>query len=66
MNPIGKFLYSVSTLYCMTQSLAAGGPGLGAAMGEPKARELAAKAGFASFRRLPVEDPFAVLYELKA
>ena len=65
VNPIGKFLYSVSTLYCMTQSLAAGGPGLGAAMGEPKTRELAAKAGFGTFRRLPIEDPFAVLYELK-
>ncbi len=65
VNPIGKFLYSVSTLYCMTQSLAANGAGLGAAMGEPKARELAAKAGFGHFRRLPVEDPFAVLYELK-
>jgi len=66
VNPIGKFLYSVSTLYCMTQSLAAGGPGLGAAMGEPKARELAERAGFATFRRLPIEDPFAVLYELKS
>ena len=66
VNPIGKFLYSVSTLYCMTQSLAAGGPGLGAAMGEPKARALAGKAGFGSFRRLPIEDPFSVLYELKA
>ena len=66
VNPIGKLLYSVSTLYCMTQSLAANGAGLGAAMGEPKARELADKAGFGRFRRLPVEDPFSVLYELKA
>jgi len=66
VSPIGKFLYSVSTLYCMTQSLAANGAGLGAAMGEPKARELAEEAGFGRFRRLPIEDPFSVLYELKA
>jgi SAM-dependent methyltransferase len=65
VSPIGKFLYSVSTLYCMTQSLAAKGAGLGAAMGEPKARELAEKSGFGQFRRLPIEDPFSVLYELR-
>jgi SAM-dependent methyltransferase len=66
VNPLGKFLYSVSTLYCMTQSLAEGGAGIGAAMGEPKARELAAAAGFTEFRRLPVDEPFAVLYELRS
>jgi SAM-dependent methyltransferase len=66
INFIGKFLYAVSTLYCMTQSLAQNGEGIGAAMGEPKARELAAAAGFREFRRLPIEDPFSVLYELRA
>lgn len=63
---VGKFLYSVSTLYCMTQSLAQKGEGIGAAMGEPKTRELAAAAGFEHFRRLPIENPFCVLYELRA
>ncbi len=66
INPIGRLLYSVSTLYCMTTSLAHNGDGIGAVMGEPKARELAAKAGFSHFRKLPVDDPFSVLYELKA
>ena len=65
INFIGKFLYSVSTLYCMTQSLAQNGEGIGAAMGEPKARELADAAGFGSFKRLPIDDPFSVLYELR-
>jgi SAM-dependent methyltransferase len=65
VNFIGKFLYSVSTLYCMTQSLAQNGAGIGAAMGEPKARELAAAAGFTRFRRLPIEEPFSILYELR-
>ncbi len=66
VNFVGKFLYSVSTLYCMTQSLAQNGAGIGAAMGEPKARELATAAGFSHFRRLPIQDPFCALYELKS
>ncbi len=65
-NPLGKFLYNVSTLYCMTTSLAHGGAGIGACMGEDKARELAYAAGFTHFRKLPIEEPFSVLYELKA
>lgn len=64
-NPLGKFLYNVSTLYCMTTSLAHGGDGIGACMGEEKARELAYAAGFTRFRKLPIENPFSVLYELK-
>ena len=50
----------------MTTSLAHGGAGIGACMGQAKARELAYAAGFTQFRKLPVEDPFSVLYELKA
>ncbi len=65
ISPMGRMLYSASTLYCMTTSLAEGGAGLGAAMGEVKARELAANAGFGHFRRLPIEHPFAALYELR-
>jgi SAM-dependent methyltransferase len=65
MKPLGKMVYSVSTLYCMTTSLAHGGAGIGTAMGESKARDLAAAAGFTRFTRLPVKDDFAVLYELR-
>ena len=65
VNPLGRFLYSVSTLYCMTVSLAHNGAGIGACMGEGKARELATEAGFRSFRTLPIEDPFSKLYELR-
>jgi SAM-dependent methyltransferase len=65
MKPLGKMVYSVSTLYCMTTSLAHGGAGIGTAMGENKARELAVAAGFARFTRLPIKDDFAVLYELR-
>ncbi|MDO8544711.1 MAG: class I SAM-dependent methyltransferase [Opitutaceae bacterium] len=65
-RPLGKMVYSISTMYCMTTSLAHGGAGIGAAMGEVKARELAEQAGFTHFSRLPIEDDFAVLYALKA
>jgi 2-polyprenyl-3-methyl-5-hydroxy-6-metoxy-1,4-benzoquinol methylase len=65
MKPLGKMIYSVSTLYCMTTSLAHGGAGIGTAMGEKKARELASAAGFKRFTRLPIKDDFAVLYELR-
>jgi SAM-dependent methyltransferase len=65
LRPMGKMIYSVSTLYCMTTSLAHGGAGIGTAMGEGKARELAAGAGFSRFTRLPISDDFAVLYELR-
>lgn len=66
VKAMGKLIYSISTLYCMTTSLANGGAGIGAAMGEPKTRELAAAAGFTHFRKLPIQDEFAVLYELMA
>jgi hypothetical protein len=65
LKPSGKLAYSFSTLYCMTTSLAHGGAGIGAAMGEPKAGELAAMAGFSRFKRLPIQDDFAVFYELR-
>src|SRR5579863_4378576 len=60
IRPMGKMVYSVSTLYCMTTSLAHGGAGIGTVMGEPKTRELAAQAGFTRFSRLPIKDDFAV------
>jgi 2-polyprenyl-3-methyl-5-hydroxy-6-metoxy-1,4-benzoquinol methylase len=65
INPLGRMMYAASTLYCMTVSLAHGGAGIGALMGEPKARELSAAAGFTQFKRLPVKDAFSVLYELR-
>ena len=47
-HPIGTFLYTISTMHCMTVSLAQGGEGLGAMWGEEKAREYLAAAGFGS------------------
>ncbi len=49
-HPIGTFLYAISTMHCMTVSLAQGGEGLGAMWGEEKAREYLTKAGFRSIQ----------------
>lgn len=45
-HPIGPFLYTVSTMHCMTVSLAYEGEGLGAMWGQEKALEMLAEAGF--------------------
>jgi 2-polyprenyl-3-methyl-5-hydroxy-6-metoxy-1,4-benzoquinol methylase len=47
-HPLGTFLYAISTMHCMTVSLAQGGEGLGAMWGEEKTREYLQKAGFCS------------------
>ena len=45
-HPIGPFLYTASTMHCMTVSLALGGAGLGTAWGEQLARSMLLDAGF--------------------
>jgi SAM-dependent methyltransferase len=52
-HPIGPFLYTISTMHCMTVSLAYGGMGLGAMWGKEKALEMLAAAGF---RQVQVHD----------
>jgi len=47
-HPLAPALYSISTLHCMTVSLALDGEGLGTMWGEQVARELMADAGFTS------------------
>jgi SAM-dependent methyltransferase len=46
-HPLAPLLYSVSTMHCMTVSLAAGGEGLGTMWGREKALEMLGLAGFA-------------------
>ena len=54
-HPLGAFLYTISTMHCMTVSLAQGGEGLGAMWGEEKARQYLQEAGFRAIKtnRLP-------------
>jgi 2-polyprenyl-3-methyl-5-hydroxy-6-metoxy-1,4-benzoquinol methylase len=62
-HPMGPFLYTTSTMHCMTVSLARGGEGLGTMWGEQKALELLAEAGFRDVAVKQVEgDPFNNYY----
>lgn len=49
-HPMATFLYTVSTMHCMTVSLANGGAGLGAMWGEELALRMLKEAGFNSTR----------------
>jgi 2-polyprenyl-3-methyl-5-hydroxy-6-metoxy-1,4-benzoquinol methylase len=66
LNDRGAMLYGISTLHCMTQSLAQNGAGLGASWGEEMARDYATEAGFVSFERLDkIANRFSAFYLLK-
>jgi 2-polyprenyl-3-methyl-5-hydroxy-6-metoxy-1,4-benzoquinol methylase len=45
-HPMGPMLYGISTMHCMTVSLALGGDGLGTVWGEQLARKMLGDAGF--------------------
>jgi SAM-dependent methyltransferase len=49
-HPAGALLYTVSTMHCMTVSLAAGGMGLGTMWGRETAQRMLREAGFAKVR----------------
>lgn len=54
--PWAPFLYTVSTLHCMTVSLALDGEGLGTVWGEQKALEMLREAGFTSVEVKSIDD----------
>lgn len=64
-HPLGALFYSMSTLHCLTVSLAHGGEGLGTAWGPRRAEALCREAGFGHFRRLPIANPFNAFYEVR-
>lgn len=64
-NPFARLFQGMSCLHCVPQSLAQGGPGLGACWGEARARKLAERAGFGSFERLEVRSPAMAFYALR-
>jgi len=62
-NPLAPWLYGISTLHCLTVSLAAGGAGLGAVWGEQRAQQMLAEAGFVDVTLHDVpDDPLDSLY----
>lgn len=48
---LGPFMYTISTMHCMTVSLAQGGAGLGTMWGEELAEKMLNEAGFANVRK---------------
>ncbi len=62
-NPLAPILYAVSTLHCMTVSLAHGGAGIGTMFGEGLARQMLADAGFVDVEVHPAPgDPADAFY----
>jgi SAM-dependent methyltransferase len=62
-NPMAPILYAVSTLHCMTVSLAHGGAGIGTMFGEQLARQLLTDAGFVDIEVAPAPgDPGDAIY----
>ena len=49
-DPIGAYLYTVSTMHCMSVSIAGGGEGLGTAWGTERTLEHLADAGFSNVK----------------
>jgi len=57
-HPMGPLLYTVSTMHCMTVSLAQGGMGLGTMWGTEKANRMLKEAGFSMIKENRLEhDP---------
>jgi SAM-dependent methyltransferase len=66
-NPMAPSLYGISTLHCMTVSLAHDGAGIGTLLGEDLARELLAAAGFVDITVEPAPgDPIDAVYVCRA
>ena len=63
-NPVGRTFSAASTLCCTANSLALGGPALGAVASEDALREVVTQAGFKTFRRA-TETPFNRIFEAR-
>ncbi len=66
LGPAGALFYGFSVLLCMTTSLASGGAGLGTVgLPESRLRTMGGEAGFSRVQRVPIDNPFNSLYELR-
>ena len=63
-HPAGPFLYTISTMHCMTVSLAVGGKGLGTMWGRELALEMLGDAGFTNVEVKQLEHDFQNEYFL--
>jgi SAM-dependent methyltransferase len=60
--PMAPYLYTISTMHCMSVSLAGGGPGLGTAWGHQVATRMLHEAGFKDVQLFERVDPANSLY----
>lgn len=60
--PMAPYLYAMSTMHCMSVSLAGGGPGLGTAWGHQVATRMLRDAGFTDVQLFERVDPANSLY----
>jgi ubiquinone/menaquinone biosynthesis C-methylase UbiE len=63
-HPAGPFLYTISTMHCMTVSLAVGGAGLGTMWGRELALDMLSSAGFSNTEVKQLEHDFQNEYFL--
>jgi hypothetical protein len=49
-HPLGPFMYTISTIHCMSVSLGQGGAGFGTVWGEEPAQQMLINAGFSSVK----------------
>jgi 2-polyprenyl-3-methyl-5-hydroxy-6-metoxy-1,4-benzoquinol methylase len=61
-HPIGPFGYTISTMHCMTVSLAQGGVGLGTMWGEELAEQMLGDAGFKGMTKHKLDHDFINVY----
>jgi SAM-dependent methyltransferase len=62
-NPMAPWMYGVSTLHCLTVSLAECGTGLGTAWGHQRARQMLAEVGFIDIRTFDAPgDPLNTIF----
>lgn len=61
-NPVATMFYGFSIFHCMTQSLAAGGPGLGTCLGPAGTERVVREAGFKRFRTLDIKSQTNLFY----
>jgi SAM-dependent methyltransferase len=64
LGPLGRLTSSVSALYCLPVTRAAGGTGTGILGGEPWVREIAAAGGFGHVRLVP-EVPANLVFDIR-
>ncbi|CAB4700533.1 MAG: methyltransferase domain-containing protein [Actinobacteria bacterium] len=66
-NPMAPLMYGISVLSCMSSAMSSpDGAGLGTlGFSENTARQMAAKAGFSSFRKLDIDHSVNAFYEVR-